>query len=356
MPVVNYHTVNGQMVGQSTGTEFTQYLTDALGSVTATVNGKRVTNTYRYKPYGERLAKTGAGPDPAFQWAGDTGSWVTGRSWAEQYNQARHYGTRQSSWTSVDPIWPTGWPYSYVEGNPATLKDPAGLSSCGNPVNDSCRPQPREVECCTPKIQCFSSPGGRFDGSRANFHMALPKKPTRTLVHGTLSVYIYYYIQYQPSESKANCPQPELQVRTLTLRATSGLRGYQAQNVQWRGAAQSGWCIGNHGPIPPSSAVRNPYSIVTACMGTTREQSASMTQGNENYKFYISEEYVRLAGCPGNPTRGNFRIHPDGGNNGSQGCISFPDQSTSHNFRSCMSWARAYGCSNIPLYVGYTSG
>ena len=128
MPVVNYHTVNGQLVGQSTGTEFTQYLTDAQGSVTATVNGKRVTNTYRYKPYGERLAKTGSGPDPAFQWAGDTGSRVTGRSWAEQYNQARHYGTRQSSWTSVDPIWPSEKAYSFGAGNPTTFIDPTGNS------------------------------------------------------------------------------------------------------------------------------------------------------------------------------------------------------------------------------------
>ncbi len=130
MPVVNYHTVNGQLVGQSTGTEFTQYLTDALGSVTATVNGKRVTNTYRYKPYGERLAKTGTGPDPAFQWAGDTGSRVTGRSWAEQYNQARHYGTRQSSWTSVDAIWPMQSAYLYASSSPTVRIDPQGNLSC----------------------------------------------------------------------------------------------------------------------------------------------------------------------------------------------------------------------------------
>ena len=127
MPVVNYHTVNGQMVGQSTGTTFTQYLTDALGSVTATVNGKRVTNTYRYKPYGERLAKTGSGPDPDFQWTGDTGSRVTGRSRAEQYNQARHYGTRQASWGTLDPIWPMSKAYLYVDGNPVSWIDPTGL-------------------------------------------------------------------------------------------------------------------------------------------------------------------------------------------------------------------------------------
>ncbi len=134
MPVVNYHTVNGQMVGQSTGSTFTQYLTDALGSVTATVNGKRVTNTYRYKPYGERLAKTGTGPDPAFQWAGDTGSRVTGRSRAEQYNRARHYGTRQAGWTSLDPIWPDESQYLYVSLNPSSLVDPAGFR--GNNSNN----------------------------------------------------------------------------------------------------------------------------------------------------------------------------------------------------------------------------
>jgi RHS repeat-associated protein len=126
MPVVNYHTVNGQMVGQSTGSTFTQYLTDALGSVTATVNGKRVTNTYRYKPYGESLAKTGTGADPDFQWTGDTGSRVTGRSRAEQYNRARHYGTSQASWTSVDPIWPRSLAYIYVEGDPVHWIDPSG--------------------------------------------------------------------------------------------------------------------------------------------------------------------------------------------------------------------------------------
>lgn len=127
MPVVNYHTVNGQMVGQSTGTTFTQYLTDALGSVTATVNGKRVTNTYRYKPYGERLAKTGTGPDPDFQWTGDTGSRVTGRSRADQYNRARHYGSSQASWTTADPIWPIQSQFLYCGLRPTWVLDPTGL-------------------------------------------------------------------------------------------------------------------------------------------------------------------------------------------------------------------------------------
>ena len=41
---------------------------DALGSVTGTVNSAfQVVNTYRYKPYGSLLSKTGVGDDPAFR-------------------------------------------------------------------------------------------------------------------------------------------------------------------------------------------------------------------------------------------------------------------------------------------------
>lgn len=45
MSVTNYHTVNGQIMGSSTGATFTPYLTDALGSVTATVSGGSIKNT-----------------------------------------------------------------------------------------------------------------------------------------------------------------------------------------------------------------------------------------------------------------------------------------------------------------------
>ncbi len=60
------------------------YLTDTLGSVTAAVNSSgAIENTSRCKPYGDMLSKTG-----------DTGSRNTGKKAAEQYNQARHYGTK----------------------------------------------------------------------------------------------------------------------------------------------------------------------------------------------------------------------------------------------------------------------
>ena len=65
MPTTYYDNVNGRLRGQVTAGVRTGYLTDALGSVTATVQAAAVVNTYRYKPYGTQLAKTGAGADPA---------------------------------------------------------------------------------------------------------------------------------------------------------------------------------------------------------------------------------------------------------------------------------------------------
>ncbi|RYG99819.1 MAG: hypothetical protein EON58_02505 [Alphaproteobacteria bacterium] len=127
MPVTKYRTLNGRMRGQTTSGVRTDYLTDALGSVTATVTASAaVENTYRHKPYGGQLSKTGTGPDPRFLWTGDTGSRTTGASHAEQYNRARHYGGKQAGWTSIDPLWPEESPYGYVNGKPTTWIDPTG--------------------------------------------------------------------------------------------------------------------------------------------------------------------------------------------------------------------------------------
>jgi hypothetical protein len=101
MPVVNYHTVNGQMVGQSTGSTFTQYLTDALGSVTATVNGKSVTNTYRYKPYGAPLSASGVGTEPQFRWRGAKGLHYSGLPYAEYFAWRGSYSSSSASRLSV---------------------------------------------------------------------------------------------------------------------------------------------------------------------------------------------------------------------------------------------------------------
>jgi len=131
MPVTNYLTANGEIIGESTGGVRTDYLTDALGSVTGTVDqSASVVNTYRYKPYGELLAKTGTGSDPVFGWVGSAGYAQTGRKYAEVYVRARHYSSTNARWTSKDPIGQGGGDlnfYRYVGNRPVGRTDSSGL-------------------------------------------------------------------------------------------------------------------------------------------------------------------------------------------------------------------------------------
>ncbi len=130
MPTTFYHTVDGEIQGQTTAGVRTDYLSDALGSVVATVNSSaQVVNTYRHRPYGELLAKTGVGADPRFGWTGVTGSRATLRQFAQQFTRARHFGSSQGQWISVDPTWPNQWPFVYCLARPTTLIDPSGLDA-----------------------------------------------------------------------------------------------------------------------------------------------------------------------------------------------------------------------------------
>ena len=89
MPVTNYYTVGGRIIGEETSGVRTNYLTDALGSVTTTVDQTgAVQNTYRYRPYGSLLAKTGTAADPAFTWVGTAGYRQTGTVDSDAYSLA----------------------------------------------------------------------------------------------------------------------------------------------------------------------------------------------------------------------------------------------------------------------------
>lgn len=132
MPKRQYHIVNGKIIGETTGGVRTDYLTDALGSVTGTVNqSAQVRNTYRWKPYGSLLASTGADPDPGVGWNGTWGYRPTSRLRASHYVVHRHYDQISGQWTTPVPLW---WqvrrfekPFSYAAGTPVRLIDASGL-------------------------------------------------------------------------------------------------------------------------------------------------------------------------------------------------------------------------------------
>lgn len=165
--MIFYETLNNRVRGQFAAGIKTIYLSDSIGSTTATAdtNGS-VLNTYRYKPFGGILAQSGSSPDPAFLWTGASGSYSTKLPVSTQYNRARHYDSGSASWTSVDKLWPDESAYGYAHGNPTTLIDPTGHRSCA-PKTCKDFTQPGEtVTLCTCEV-CYnpdkSSPPAVFE-------------------------------------------------------------------------------------------------------------------------------------------------------------------------------------------------
>jgi hypothetical protein len=101
MGVTSYYSFGGEILGEETGGVRRDYLTDALGSVTATVTGAGVVeNTYRYKPYGDQLAKTGTGSDPKFLWGGELGCRENKLKYADKYDLGGFYSTQLGTFAS----------------------------------------------------------------------------------------------------------------------------------------------------------------------------------------------------------------------------------------------------------------
>lgn len=137
----NLIAVQGELIAhqhQSGGIR--SYGRDAVGSAVTLFNSSgAAANTYRYKPYGAQLSKTGVEADTWYLWNAASGYriWSTPKSYSEYYVRARHYGFRQRYWTTVDPRWPEEHSYVYTGANPTTFSDPSGQQHtdprCGCP-------------------------------------------------------------------------------------------------------------------------------------------------------------------------------------------------------------------------------
>lgn len=101
------------------------FLTDALGSVTAEVN-QACTKTFegRYKPYGGGLSASGT--RGKYGWVGTWGYREIGLSGSSHYVRARIYSETNATWSSYDRFWPHEKGYSYVASRPLFAVDPSG--------------------------------------------------------------------------------------------------------------------------------------------------------------------------------------------------------------------------------------
>ena len=141
-----YYTIDGQIVGYKKSGARKDFLTDALGSVTAEVDQTGNTKTFdgRYQPYGGILSS--AGSKGSFGWVGTWGYRETGLGGSSHYVRARHYSKTGGNWNTADKLWPIERPYLYVDNRQVTqyidLTGMApGTSICGE--SHDCSLDPR---------------------------------------------------------------------------------------------------------------------------------------------------------------------------------------------------------------------
>ena len=125
MAVRTYYRQDGEILSEDSDGSVLDFLTDALGSVTATVDQTAtIQSKARYKPYGDLLS----GSVLRMAWVGSLGYRPTGLAFSNYYMKARHYGSKQGQWTTKDALWLLFGPYSYGSSNPALVTDPSGNS------------------------------------------------------------------------------------------------------------------------------------------------------------------------------------------------------------------------------------
>jgi RHS repeat-associated protein len=100
-----YYTIDGEMIGYKDASGRKDFLTDALGSVTAEVNQTGSVKTFdgRYKPFGETLWSVGI--KGIFGWFGAWGYRNVGLSSNSHYVRYRHYSMSVARWTTPDPLF-----------------------------------------------------------------------------------------------------------------------------------------------------------------------------------------------------------------------------------------------------------
>ena len=119
----SYYTVDDEIVGESRGGTKVDYLTDALGSVTAKVNqAGAVISSARYKPYGDMMS----GPSYIFGWIGSYGDRKSANG---SYVRERHLTCLTGGWSTMDSYWPSQTAYGYAHGSPTSYIDPSGKAT-----------------------------------------------------------------------------------------------------------------------------------------------------------------------------------------------------------------------------------
>ncbi len=247
MAVTNYVTIDGMLIGEYTNGVMRNYGTDSLGSVVTTSLNGVAENTYRYKPYGGLLAKTGTAADPSFLWNGGSGYRATTLPDTSHYARRRHYTSTGAQWTTCDPLWPFEASYGYVAGNPANATDPSG-SALGQPT-------PVALCDCCPSSAQFK---GRFVGPGNPGQLVIPPDTPANCANAWAGFVLTLQVGYTFSPPAENKPQRKCQMLWSETWSVTDL-------------------LGNYITGPGSSGRLNPLTAVNGCAPSTCQSSLVCT-------------------------------------------------------------------------------
>jgi len=157
MGVVNYLTLESEIVSETRGGVESDYIPDTLGSTSKLVTaGGTASNTFLWWPYGEQHSHAGHNPTP-FGFGGTLGYCF--ESWGALYVRKRVYEPNVASWQSVDWLWPQEKAYVYATSNPSTVVDPSGLAPCQIDPSGGLSPFPPLGGLPQPQPDCNSCAG-----------------------------------------------------------------------------------------------------------------------------------------------------------------------------------------------------
>ena len=127
---VVYATINGQIVSENRGGVISYYAPDNLGSTVALLDTTgTVTDRFTYWPYGEIQSHVVSSVTP-FTFCGTLGYYLDVLG-SQIYVRARYLRQALTRWLTVDPVWPSEAPYTYVRAEPTLYVDPRGTSAVG---------------------------------------------------------------------------------------------------------------------------------------------------------------------------------------------------------------------------------
>jgi RHS repeat-associated protein len=132
MGVVNYTTLDGEIVSENRGGVKSDYLPDPLGNTVALLNdAQTITDTWTYWPYGEIQSHVGTSVTP-YTYVGTLG-YRTDVASNFIYVEARDLRPELARWQTADPLWPDERAYAYCSGSPVGLADPSGIKPTYTP-------------------------------------------------------------------------------------------------------------------------------------------------------------------------------------------------------------------------------